>query len=501
MSTLLDALSRWKPFTALVVGDFMLDVLVYGNVDRLANDAPVPILHVQRTEHRPGGSANVALDLIAMRGKVHTLGITGSDDAATKLRASLEASGITASGLIADPSRPTTVKRSLIGLAQHRHAQKMFRIDEESTEPIDAAIAGKLLAHARSIMHQIDVVCLEDYNKGVCTPNLCQGLIALAREFGKPVLVDPASISDYTKYRGASAITPNRTEAEKAAGRKLPDTAPPEAYAPLAEHLQQALDLDAAIITLDKSGALFLERDGEPRAVPTFARQVYDVTGAGDMVLAALAAARANGLDYFASVRFANAAAGLEVEQFGVVPIPLEQIHRDLLLRERATRGKLRTWQELEVEVSALRTPLSNHTTTKPPSIVLANGCFDVLHAGHVSLLRRAAELGDFLIVAINDDASVKKLKGPTRPVYPVEDRAALLGELECVGAVVVFGEDTPEALIRRVQPDVLVKGAQYQISSIPGAQFVLDRGGRVELLDVVPGKSTTATVQKMRQT
>lgn len=501
MSTLLDALSTWKSFTALVVGDFMLDVLVYGNVDRLANDAPVPILHVQRTEYRPGGSANVALDLTAMRGRVHVLGVTGSDDAAGQLRRSLIEAGVTADGLLPDPSRPTTVKRSLIGLAQHRHAQKMFRIDEESTEPVSSAIAAQLLAHARSIIDQVDIVCLEDYNKGVCTEELCQGLIALAREHGKEVLVDPASIAAYAKYRGATAITPNRTEAEKACSRRLPDHAPPEAYAPLAESLQQSLNLDAAIITLDKSGALLLEREGDARAVPTFARQVYDVTGAGDMVLAALAAARANHLDWFASVRFANAAAGLEVEQFGVVPIPLEQIHRDLLLRERATRGKLRTWQELEVEVAALRSPLAGQASSKVPSIVLANGCFDVLHAGHVSLLRRAAELGDFLIVAINDDASVKRLKGPSRPVYPMEDRAALLGELECVGAVVIFSEDTPESLIRRVRPDVLVKGAQYDLNTIPGAKFVLDHGGRVELLDVVPGKSTTATVQKMRQT
>jgi D-beta-D-heptose 7-phosphate kinase/D-beta-D-heptose 1-phosphate adenosyltransferase len=218
------------------------------------------------------------------------------------------------------------------------------------------------------------------------------------------------------------------------------------------------------------------------------------------MVLAALAAARANHLDWFDAVRFANAAAGLEVEEFGVVPIPLERIHADLLSRERATRGKVRTVDELLVELAALRAKPAN-TAGKPPTVVLANGCFDVLHAGHVSLLRRAAALGDFLIVAINSDASVRRLKGPGRPVYTAADRATLLGELGSVGAVVVFDEDTPEALIRALRPDVLVKGAQYAPDSIPGGRFVIENGGRLELLEVVPGRSTTSTVERIRAT
>ncbi|MBY0307455.1 MAG: D-glycero-beta-D-manno-heptose 1-phosphate adenylyltransferase, partial [Phycisphaerales bacterium] len=218
----------------------------------------------------------------------------------------------------------------------------------------------------------------------------------------------------------------------------------------------------------------------------------------GDMVLAALAAARANGIGWYDSVRFANAAAGLEVEEFGCVPIALERIHRDLLLRESDTRSKLRTWEELAVEVAALRNHAPSGNGPKP-QVVLANGCFDVLHAGHVSLLRRAAALGDFLVVAINADESVRRLKGPTRPIYPAADRAQLLGELECVGAVVVFHEDTPEKLIQTVKPDVLVKGRQYKLEDIPGAAFVQASGGRVELLDVVEGKSTTGTVERIK--
>jgi D-beta-D-heptose 7-phosphate kinase/D-beta-D-heptose 1-phosphate adenosyltransferase len=495
MSHLLHKLGAWKPFNAIVVGDFMLDELVFGDVDRLCNDAPVPVLDVKKTEQRPGGAANVCLDLVAMHGSVKAFGLTGSDESGVRLRSLLREQGIGASGLIEDPERPTTVKRSLIGLAQHRHAQKMFRMDYESRAPMPGASLDKLMHEFERALHGTHVVCIEDYNKGVCTPELCQRVIRLCREHNVQVFVDPAALSDYSRYRGCTTMTPNRAEAEKATGISLGDSARAEQYAPVAEKLLRELAMDASVITLDKSGALLLESDGEARAVPTQARRVYDVTGAGDMVLAALAAARANGIEWFDAVRFANAAAGLEVEEFGVVPIPLDRIHRDILERERDTRGKVRTLDELVVEVRALRGSNGAHK----PRVVLANGCFDVLHAGHVSLLRRAAALGDYLIVAVNDDASVRKLKGAGRPIYPIEDRAQLLGELECVGAVVVFGEDTPEKIIHAVVPDVLVKGAQYELDKIPGAKFVIDRGGRVELLEVVPGRSTTTTVERIR--
>jgi D-beta-D-heptose 7-phosphate kinase/D-beta-D-heptose 1-phosphate adenosyltransferase len=493
MSTLLDSLASWRPFKALVVGDFMLDRLVFGHADRLSNDAPVPVLHVQRTEERAGGSANVALDLAAMRGSVVALGVVGDDQPGQALARALAGAGVDPAGLVTDPTRPTTVKQSLIGLAQHRHAQKMFRLDYESAQPIDARRVEQLLSAFDRALPGADVVCLEDYHKGVCSPELCRGVIDRARAAGVPVLVDPANIADYSKYRGCATITPNRNEAQRATGLNLPDDAAPECFAPAAQKLLADLEMDAAVITLDRHGALLLERQGEARAVPTVARRVYDVTGAGDMVLAALAAARANGLDWFEAVRFANAAAGLEVEEFGVVPIPLERIHADILSRERAVRGKQRRVDELNVEIAALK------ARTPGAKVVFANGCFDVLHAGHVSLLRRAAALGDYLIVAVNDDHSVRKLKGPDRPVYPITDRVQLLGELECVNAVVIFGEDTPEVLVHAIKPDVLVKGAQYAVDSIPGAAFVQAHGGQVALLDIVEGRSTTNTLQKIR--
>ncbi len=517
MSHLLDALARWKTFHAIVLGDFMLDETCSGDADRLANDAPVPVLLVKHTEQRPGGAANVCLDLIALKGSVAAVGLVGADHAGQRLRELLTTHRVESRSVLEDGSRPTTVKRSIIGLAQHRHAQKMFRLDYESREPASSDITRQLVAaFTRELQIALTlklpiVVCIEDYNKGVCTPELCREVIALSNHHGVEVLVDPAPISDYAKYRGAASITPNRAESEVASRGTGPESARPiakprartEDYADIAQHLLTSLDLAAAVITLDKSGALLLERNAEARAVPTTARKIYDVTGAGDMVLAALAGARANGIEWFDAVRFANAAAGLEVEEFGCVPIPLERIHRDLLHREKSEHGKLRTLEQLKVEIDALRHTPTGASLGKPaaPTVVFTNGCFDLLHLGHVSTLQRAAELGDFLVVAINDDASVRKLKGPGRPVRDQNERAGVIAALECVGAVIIFSEDTPQRLIEAITPDVLVKGAQYDENSIPGAAHVKSHGGRVVLVDVIPGRSTTSTVDKIRAT
>ncbi len=493
MPSLLDRLAQWKPFTAVVVGDYMLDRLTYGNAERLSNDAPVPVLHVQREHAQPGGASNVCLDLAAMRGRVRCVGLVGADPAADELRGLLNAAGVEATGLVADPTRPTTVKQSLIGLAQHRHPQKMFRLDYEAQHPVDAEREAALLRAFEVALVGADVVCLEDYHKGVCTPGLCQGVIARARAAGRggvPVLVDPAPIADYSRYRGATAITPNRTEAQRASSVQPGDDAPPEAYGEAALRLLEQLDLEASIITLDRHGAILVERASPARVVPTFARRVYDVSGAGDMVLAALAGARANGLDWPDSVKLANIAAGLEVEEFGVVPIPFERIHADALQRERATRGKLRTLDELLVEVAA-------HRTAKR-RIVFTNGCFDVLHAGHVSLLTRAKTEGEFLIVAINTDARVREYKGPNRPVNNETERAMTLGALQAVDAVVVFADETPIPMLGLVKPDVLVKGDEYPIEQIPGASLVMGYGGQVVRLPMVRGASTTAVLERL---
>jgi D-beta-D-heptose 7-phosphate kinase / D-beta-D-heptose 1-phosphate adenosyltransferase len=491
MDSLLQALSDWKPFTALVVGDYMLDQLQYGDAERLSADAPVPVLHIRRCEDRPGGAANVCLDLVAMRGRVKAFGIIGDDHEGHLLGRALQRDGVEPAGLITDPGRPTTVKRNLIGLAQSRHPQKMFRCDFESREPLSPDMASRLIAAFEQSLPGADVVCIEDYAKGVCTPEVCRAVITAAKRAGVPVLVDPARISDYSKYRGATAITPNRNEAELATGRTTDGDGSPAGNAQVARALLEALELQAVVLTLDRHGALLLEHGGEPLAVPTVAREVYDVTGAGDMMLAALAAARANGIDWPDAVRFANAAAGLEVEVFGVEPMPLEKIHHELLVRAGGLDGKVRTLEQVLIQVAACR--------REGRKVVFTNGCFDILHSGHITLMEKAAALGDFLIVGLNSDESVRRLKGPERPVNSELDRARVLGALASVSAVVIFGEETPMTLIEAIRPDVLVKGADYTKDKVVGAETVEQHGGKVVLIDLVQGRSTTGTIAKLR--
>lgn len=490
MSTLLDTLAKWKPFSAVVIGDFMLDDLVYGDAERLSADAPVPILRVRRSECRPGGAANVVMALVAMKARVAAVGVVGDDREGGDLRRALEAAGVDCDGLVTDPSRPTTVKRSLIGLAQHRHPQKMFRLDYESCEPVADSVRARLLSALESALPSIDVVCIEDYAKGVCDEAMCRAVIDMARRACKPVFVDPASLDSYAKYRGAAAATPNRTEAERAAGLTTDDGASPAHNADLAREIMRQMDAEAVVLTLDRHGALLLERGGEPTALPTVARDVYDVTGAGDVFLAGLAAGRANGLSWEDAVRLANLAAGLEVEVFGVVPIPIERVHHQALLESGQAVAKLRTREQLLTDVASWR--------SQGRRIVFTNGCFDVLHAGHVWLLDQARRHGDVLIVAVNTDDQIREYKGPTRPVNTLHDRVRVLAALACVDAVVAFDESTPIALLEAIRPDVLAKGDEYSQAEIVGAGLVTSYGGKVVRIPMLKGQSTTDVLERM---
>lgn len=492
-------MADWKPFSALVVGDLMLDEMVYGNAERLSADAPVPVLRVEREEATPGGAANLIMNLVALGGQVTVAGTVGADVSAGRLRevmtelaSSLPGAGtLDLSALVEDPQRPTTVKRNLIGLAQHRHAQKMFRVDYESREPLGPEARARLLDAARAAIEQVDVVFIEDYAKGVCSQDVCSAVIEAARRAGKPVLVDPAAIRDYSKYTGASAITPNRTEAELASGLEGGAQPAGEQNVAIAHALLSRLDLDAVIVTLDRHGALLVERGGAPQHIPTAPREVYDVSGAGDMMIGALGAGLANGLGWADAVRLANAAAGLEVEVFGARPIPIGQVHLEVLRLAGRLSGKTRTVQQARAHADAVR--------GRGGKVVFTNGCFDILHAGHVSLLAEARALGDTLIVGLNSDASVRRLKGEGRPVHDEARRATVLGALSDVDAVVLFEQDTPIELIKAIRPDVLVKGADYTPETVVGADLLKAWGGRVALVQLVEGASTTGAIERIR--
>ena len=490
----LEQLRSWKPFRLLVIGDFMLDQALSGDAERLSPDAPVPVLAVRdprATVDTAGGAGNVAVFAAALGGRVECVGVIGDDHEGQLLRTALERGNCSTAGLVVDSSRPTTTKRSLIGRAQHRHPQKMFRIDVESRDPLNDHVHRRILSAIEARLDSCDVVCLEDYTKGVCTLALCARLMQLCKAKKIPVLVDPAAIHDYARYRGATVITPNRTEAERATGRIVDPANVVAESREMATQLLKSLDFDAVVITLDRSGAVLAVKESDPIHLSTIERQVYDVAGAGDMVLAVLAGAVANRIPWAEAVTLANVAAGMEVEVFGVRAFSLAEVQAQVMRLARASSGKTRSRADLLVEIRAHR--------AAGRRIVLTNGCFDVLHAGHVSYLREARALGDILIVGVNCDARVRELKGANRPIYGEADRAELLGELTSVDYVTIFEEATAEQLLRDLVPDVYAKGGDYKDKEITEMAVVKELGTKIFLLGFRPGLSTTSIVDRVR--
>ncbi len=474
--------------TVLLVGDFMLDMYVYGDALRISPEAPVQVLKVVRREYACGGAASVAADVLELGAHCLCIGITGTDETGQQLRTKLIERGADLSGLLAVEERPTITKQRIIGLAQHRHRQQLLRVDDEITDPLDPARYSQLLDLYKERLPKADVVCLQDYNKGILQPWFCQQMITLARQAGKKVLVDPPLHEDYSKFTGACLITPNRKEASVASGININSI---EAAQQAAQKLYSQLSLDAAIITLDKEGA-YLHSDTISEQIPTQPRTVYDVTGAGDMMLAMIAVALAAGCDYKTAVQISNIAAGLEVEKFGVATVSIDEIVNEILATRKGKAGKIR-------EIDALREELAFHRKSGQ-KIVFTNGCFDVLHLGHIEYLKFCKSHGDIVVVGLNSDNSVRQLKGPTRPINNQHERAAVLAALEYVDYVTIFDQLDPLALIEQVRPDVLIKGADWATKGVIGRQFVASYGGQTILAPMVEGKSSTATIEKMKQ-
>jgi D-beta-D-heptose 7-phosphate kinase/D-beta-D-heptose 1-phosphate adenosyltransferase len=481
---LIELIHRLGQPRVLVLGDLMLDRYIWGDAARISQEAPVILLQADRREERLGGASSVATMLRALGARVSLAGVVGADSDASQVRKLLTDSGIDHEGVVTDAGRPTTVKERYIGRAQHKHPQQMLRVDYEARQPVGVEVERQLERVVQAQLRRADVVLVSDYDKGVCTPNLLAALIAAAKARGVRVLADPIRGGDYRKYHGCSAITPNRLEAGLAVGRVLADTA--DALQAAAE-LCARLDLEAAVVTLDKDGMALARSDGRRQLFPTRPRQVYDITGAGDMVLSVLGLALAAGAGYDSAVRLANTAGGLEVERIGVATLTREELLHDLAPGGPASAdglsAKLRTAEQLARELAGRR--------ALGQRVAFTNGCFDLLHAGHVQ--------ADVLVVGVNSDAGVRALKGPTRPLQPAEARATVLAGLHAVDFVVVFDEPTPQRLIEAVRPDVLVKGADYRKEQVAGAAFVESYGGRVHLAALREGFSTTGLVQKLK--
>lgn len=474
----------------VLVGDLMIDRTLYGNAERLSPEAPVPVLHFRYERSAVGGAGNVAANLSVLGCDVRVVGITGDDEAGRHIRKLLGEYDCNTDLILAEPTRPTISKVRLVGLAQHRHPQQMMRLDYEDPSAIEANVAARVIDRITQALDGADALCIEDYNKGLLTPETCHRIIMLAKSHGVPVFVDPAAIDDYSKYCGATTITPNATETTKATGMPVTNLAQ---YQAAAERLLDQLNLEAAVLTLDKNGAYLATRDGERRWLKTKERKVYDVTGAGDMVLAMLAVAKAGGATWAESVTLANVAGGLEVERFGVVPITRQEIIQELLTEAHEHVGKQR-------EVDQLLNELAYHRACGK-KIVFTNGCFDLIHLGHVKYFRYAKAQGDLLVVAINTDKSIRRLKGEKRPIINEDDRINVLEELESIDYLVRFDEDTPLDLIERIRPDVLVKGADYKKEQVVGWETVERNGGRVALAPLVEGRSTSAVIQRILET
>lgn len=487
---LCDLLNHTQDSHVLVLGDFMIDRYLYGDAERISPEAPVPVLRVVRQEDALGGAGSVAADIAALGARPHCVGVCGQDIDAEHLRSLLANVGADHSGLVAVPTRPTTRKTRLVGLAQHRHRQQLIRIDDESTEPLAAEIADTLLGQVTKLLSVCQIVCIEDYGKGVITPGLAKAVIAAARQRKIPVLIDPANIADYSRYAGGTLVTPNRSETEKVVGRRLRKV---EDVRSAAAEILAACQTDHVCVTLDADGAALIGPGGSFEHIPTKSRDVYDVTGAGDEVLAALAVALASGASLHEAVVLANVAGGLEVEKFGCVPITRDEVIGEILLEHHKHLGKVRTLDQLLPELARRR--------TKHEKIAFTNGCFDILHAGHVSNFAFCKSHADVLVVGLNSDKSVQSLeKGKNRPIVPQEDRAAVLAALADIDYVVIFDETTPQALIERLAPDVLLKGSDWEGKTIAGQEFVEKRGGKVVLAPLLDGRSTSAIIDRIRK-
>ena len=461
----------------LVIGDLMIDHYLWGKCERISPEAPVQIVNIDKESSVLGGAGNVINNLRALGSRVDVLSVVGDDYVANELKALLENIKVQSNMLIIEQNRKTSKKSRLIA-----SQQQVLRYDNESIEDISSASEKEIINKLSANISNYDVVILSDYGKGVLTTKLTQEIISISNKNKVKVFVDPKG-KDYSKYKGAYTLTPNKKEAIEASNILINDN---ESLEKAIKKLKEECELEVSLITLSESGiAIF---DDNLRIKPTVAREVYDVTGAGDTVIASIAFAIANHMKIDDAIQFANLAAGVVVGKIGSATASLDEIYKyESSLNKSNSSSHIKSFEEIEI--------LAKKLHDKGKKIIFTNGCFDILHAGHVKYLEEAKSYGDVLILGLNADSSVRKLKGPTRPINNQDDRAYILASLESVDYVVIFEEETPYELIKLIQPHVLVKGGDYEGKEIVGQDIAQE----LRLVQFVDGKSTSKIIQRIQ--
>ena len=475
-------LSSFSNTSVLVVGDVMLDRFLWGEVGRISPEAPVPVFNVNERSAVLGGAANVAANLAGLGCRVFLLGVRGQDDNGGMLVQKLAQAGIE-DHLLEDETRPTVTKTRVIA-----KGQQLIRLDEEKTHPSSPETVKKLTKLFRDLLSNAQVVIISDYEKGLLGAELCSELISRTRKAGLPMLIDPKG-RDWERYRGATCVTPNTAELGLIANGRIKNESD---LIERAAEVREAYSHEWLLISRGAKGMILVGGDTDPLVIPAQARQVYDVSGAGDTVIAVLGASVGAGLDFKEAARLANTAAGVVVSKLGTQPIAWNELLAAWLYNGAGPGLKISSLGVAEVQVDAWR--------GAGDRIVFTNGCFDLLHAGHVKLLYEAAREGDKLVLGLNSDASTRRIKGPDRPVVKGNERAQVLAALDCVDMVVIFEEDTPIRLIETLKPDVLVKGADYRKEEVVGRELVEGWGGQVVLLELLEGLSTSQLIERMNR-
>ena len=478
-------IDQFSQVRVLCLGDVMLDRFITGAARRISPESPVPVLSVSSSATIAGGSANVARNIASLGGQCTLVGVIGSDGCGSELRHILEETPGVRPLLVASGDRPTTEKIRFVAQGQH-----MLRSDREETGPVPAEVEAAILAHVAAALPDHDVVVLSDYAKGVLTPTVIREVLALAAERGAPVIVDPKS-SDLARYDGATLVTPNLQEIWLATGISGESD---ESAVAAGRKVLERTGIGAVLVTRSEKGMTLVQRTAEPVHIPTVAREVADVVGAGDTVIAALALVVGAGGALDEAAYIANAAAGVAVGKRGTATVSRAELVSEL---DRQSRTAV-TSSAMKVASRAAAAAQVETWKRHGLSVGFTNGCFDILHVGHIGIIEFARAHCDRLVVAVNSDASVSRLKGPSRPVNGEMDRAQVISAIGAVDLAVIFDEDTPEQLIEELQPDVLVKGADYEVSEIVGAASVMARGGKVLRFELVPGRSTTQVISRM---